>query len=283
MTTGTKAKHFKSARNVSSIHYLSNYLDALSIKNNVQSVSKNVVIFGGGFIGLELAASLTELNQKVTLISRSEYPLGKVIGQQASTYIKQLHENKEVTVITNDTIKKVEGNDDVEQIITNHDLKIDCNLLIVGIGTNFEPIQSVGSEKVEHNHQGYIVDKYGQTSVKDIYAVGDCAVWPYNNQLINVKHWENAYNQGKNLAKNIIEDASSAFNVIPYFWSDQYDDGFEYLDHVKDWSRTEVEGSIDNGKFSITYFDDGNKPRAVFFANGYKEKSEVQKYLSENQ
>ncbi|WP_115353177.1 FAD-dependent oxidoreductase [Staphylococcus saprophyticus] len=137
------------------------------------------------------------MNQNVTLISRSKYPLGKVIGQQASSYIKQLHERKGVNVIAGDTIKSIEGKNNIEQIVTNNGLKIDCDLLIIGIGTNFEAIKNVGNKKIEYNNQGYIVDKYGQTSVKDVYAVGDCAVWPYNNDLINVKHWENAYNQGK--------------------------------------------------------------------------------------
>lgn len=283
LATGTKVRTLENTKNVSGVNYLSNYLDAVNIKRNVQSISKNIVILGGGFIGLELAASLIRLNQNVTLISRSKYPLGKVIGQQASSYIKQLHERKGVNVIAGDTIKSIEGKNNIEQIVTNNGLKIDCDLLIIGIGTNFEAIKNVGNKKIEYNNQGYIVDKYGQTSVKDVYAVGDCAVWPYNNDLINVKHWENAYNQGKNLAKNIIEASSSMFNVIPYFWSDQYDDGFEYLGYIKDWSRTEVEGNIDEGKFSITYLDNSNKPCAVFFANGYKDKAEVQKYLSDNQ
>ncbi|MGX0402003.1 MULTISPECIES: NAD(P)/FAD-dependent oxidoreductase [Staphylococcus] len=283
LATGTKVRTLENTKNVSGVNYLSNYLDAVNIKRNVQSISKNIVILGGGFIGLELAASLIRLNQNVTLISRSKYPLGKVIGQQASSYIKQLHERKGVNVIAGDTIKSIEGKNNIEQIVTNNGLKIDCDLLIIGIGTNFEAIKNVGNKKIEYNNQGYIVDKYGQTSVKDVYAVGDCAVWPYNNDLINVKHWENAYNQGKNVAKNIIEGSSSMFNVIPYFWSDQYDDGFEYLGYIKDWSRTEVEGNIDEGKFSITYLDNSNKPCAVFFANGYKDKAEVQKYLSDNQ
>ncbi|OFV05723.1 NAD(P)/FAD-dependent oxidoreductase [Staphylococcus sp. HMSC13A10] len=283
LATGTKVRTLENTKNVSGVNYLSNYLDAVNIKRNVQSISKNIVILGGGFIGLELAASLIRLNQNVTLISRSKYPLGKVIGQQASSYIKQLHERKGVNVIAGDTIKSIEGKNNIEQIVTNNGLKIDCDLLIIGIGTNFEAIKNVGNKKIEYNNQGYIVDKYGQTSVKDVYAVGDCAVWPYNNDLINVKHWENAYNQGKNVAKNIIEGSSSMFNVIPYFWSDQYDDGFEYLGYIKDWSRTEVEGNIDEGKFSITYLDNSNKPCAVFFANGYKDNAEVQKYLSDNQ
>lgn len=188
LATGTKVRTLENTKNVSGVNYLSNYLDAVNIKRNVQSISKNIVILGGGFIGLELAASLIRLNQNVTLISRSKYPLGKVIGQQASSYIKQLHERKGVNVIAGDTIKSIEGKNNIEQIVTNNGLKIDCDLLIIGIGTNFEAIKNVGNKKIEYNNQGYIVDKYGQTSVKDVYAVGDCAVWPYNNDLINVKH-----------------------------------------------------------------------------------------------
>src|SRR5699024_12295067 len=91
-----------------------------------------------------------------------------------------------------------------------------------------------------------------------------------------------AFNQGKNLAKNIINKNTSPFKVIPYFWSDQYNDSFEYLGHIKNWNRSEIEGNIENGMFSITYYDQLDKPQAVFFTNGYKNKKEVQDYLIKN-
>ncbi|OIS30870.1 hypothetical protein RES10_04405 [Staphylococcus cohnii] len=208
--------------------------------------------------------------------------MSKIIGNQAAKYIKQLHEKNGINFMTNDTIKEIEGKDTVKKITTANNLEIQCNILIAGIGTFFEEIRNQGVEKLNTNNQGYIVNEYGQTNIKDVYAIGDCAVWPYDNQLINVKHWENAFNQGKNLAKNIINNNTSPFKVIPYFWSDQYNDSFEYLGHIKNWNRSEIEGNIENGTFSITYYDQLDKPQAVFFTNGYKNKKEVQDYLIKN-
>jgi len=282
LATGVKNKKLNYSNQNLNIHYLSNFLDALSIKEKVSKEKQDIVILGGGFIGLELAASLKNLSHNVTLISRSEYPLSKIIGNQAAKYIKQLHEKNGVNFITNDTIKEIEGKDTVKKITTANNREIKCNILIAGIGTFFEEIRNQGVEKLNTNNQGYIVNEYGQTNIQDVYAIGDCAVWPYDNKLINVKHWENAFNQGKNLAKNIINKNTSPFKVIPYFWSDQYNDSFEYLGHIKNWNRSEIEGNIENGMFSITYYDQLDKPQAVFFTNGYKNKKEVQDYLIKN-
>ncbi|MGW9817085.1 NAD(P)/FAD-dependent oxidoreductase [Staphylococcus cohnii] len=176
LATGVKNKKLNYSNQNLNIHYLSNFLDALSIKEEASKEKQDIVILGGGFIGLELAASLKNLNHNVTLISRSEYPLSKIIGNQAAKYIKQLHEKNGINFMTNDTIKEIEGKDTVKKITTANNLEIQCNILIAGIGTFFEEIRNQGVEKLNTNNQGYIVNEYGQTNIKDVYAIGDCAV-----------------------------------------------------------------------------------------------------------
>jgi 3-phenylpropionate/trans-cinnamate dioxygenase ferredoxin reductase subunit len=282
LATGVEAKKWQLERDIKGLHYLSGYQDAVNIKEELKNIKKNVVIAGGGFIGLELAASFKQMGQNVTLISRSNYPLGKTIGSVASNYIKSLHQRKNVDVITDDTIKEIKGDTNIEKVITTNGLEINCDLLIIGIGTSFKSIDHKGSQPLKVNNEGYIVDEYGQTSIKNVYAIGDCAVWPYNGELINVKHWENAYNQGKNLAKNLINGHVSPFEVIPYFWSDQYTESFEYLGYVNRWDNIIVDGYVETGEFCITYLNELGKPTAVFFANGFKDKNEIQNYLKNN-
>lgn len=282
LATGVEAKKWDEEGRMKGVHYLADYQDAASIKKELQDTKKSIVILGGGFIGLELASSFKQLGQEVTLISRSEYPLGKIVGSVVSNYISLLHQRNNVDVITNDTIQEIKGDNSIEKVITSNGKEINCDLLIIGIGTTFRSIKNKGSKQLETNSNGYIVDKYGQTNVKDIYAIGDCAVWSYNSEYINVKHWENAYNQGRNLAKNLIEGHVAPFEVIPYFWSDQYTESFEYLGHINRWDNVIIDGDVESGKFCVTYLNSLGKPRAVFFANGFKEKSDLQNYLQRN-
>ncbi|WP_222120428.1 hypothetical protein, partial [Staphylococcus epidermidis] len=94
-----------------------------NIKTNLQSISKNILILPPAFIPLQFPPTLITLNQNLTLISTSKYPLRKLIRQQPSTYIKQFHQRKRLNVIPADTIKTIQGKNNIQHIVTNNPLK----------------------------------------------------------------------------------------------------------------------------------------------------------------
>lgn len=263
------------------VFYLRDHENALEIKEWAKNV-KNLAIIGGGFIGLELAASFSELGIAVTVVERDEYPLANILGKEASKYFMEMHENHGVKFITGESAKVFEKDHagKLKKVITTKNTEIPAEMAIIGIGVS--PNQSVEVPNLAMD-RGILVNKYGETNLKDIYAAGDITVWPYKDENIHVEHWENAFNQGKNLARNIVEEKSQPYNTRPYFWTDQYDQTFERLGHAKSWDRIIKRGSLEDKKFTLAYVDEANYPLAIFFANNGDKRKEVAKFMDKNQ
>ncbi|MBI5976025.1 NAD(P)/FAD-dependent oxidoreductase [Staphylococcus canis] len=277
LATGMSPRKLSTINNdLEGVLYLRTFEDALTLKRKAKQV-KSAVVVGGGFVGLEIAASLREYGVDVTVVQRGNTPLKKVVGEELGTYIKKLHEEKGVTFIDEDEIAEVKGDQRLEEVVTKGGKTIPAELLLIGIGATFNDQLKIDQLKAED--QGYIINEYGETSLEDVFAAGDATIWPFKGEHIHVEHWENAFNQGKSVAKNIIEPKSNAYNVVPYFWSDQYDENFEYVGHAVDWHDTKVEGDFDSGKFAVTYYNEKEEPLAVFWSNGYKDRDEVEALL----
>lgn len=259
------------------IFYLRSYEDALEIKGWTKG-AKNVAVVGAGFIGLEMAATFSRLGLNVTVIEYSDYPLGRILGQDASEYFMKMHEDQGVKFITGagaDSFRKDdEGN--VTAVVATNGQEIACDMAIIGVGVT--PDQSIQHPDLKVDG-GIVVNEYGETSLPNIYAVGDATVWPYQGEAIHVEHWEHAYNHGQTIAKNIIKPKSHPYTVRPYFWTDQYDQTFESLGHAMTWNKIIIRGSLDTREFTLAYVDENNYPRSIFFANNGDKRKEVSKFM----
>lgn len=123
-----------------------------------------------------------------------------------------------------------------------------------------------------------IIKKSGYTD-----TVGDCAIWPYQEEAIHVEHWEHAHDHGQAVAKNILKAKSHPYTIRPYFWTDQYDQTFEYLGHALRWDKIITRGSLDDREFTLAYVDKNNHPLAIFFANNGDTRKEVTEFMDKNQ
>lgn len=259
------------------VFYLRDHEDALEIKEWAKDV-QDVAIVGGGFIGLELAATFAELGSNVTVIEYSDHPLGRIIGEDASDYFMRMHQDHGVEFITGEGGKAFEkdAGNKLTKVITTEGTEVPAQMALVGVGV--VPNISVNHPDLEVN-EGIVVNEYGETSIPDVYAVGDVAVWPYQGKHIHVEHWEHAYNQGQNIAKNIVDPESHPYQVRPYFWTDQYDQTFERLGHMNSWDHLIIRGSLEDRKFTIAYVDEKNNPLAILFANNGDKRKEVSKLM----
>jgi 3-phenylpropionate/trans-cinnamate dioxygenase ferredoxin reductase subunit len=153
-------------------------------------------------------------------------------------------------------------------------------MVVVGVG-------AVSNTSIKADHlalgQNIVVNEYSETAVKDVYAVGDATIWPFQGEEIHVEHWEHAQSHGKNLAANLIQPHSQSYDVLPYFWTDQYDQTFEYLGHTTKWEQTFVRGDLDSGHFTIAYVDEQQVPLAILFANGHEQRDDVTELMSRRQ
>lgn len=246
------------------IFYLRRLAHAKAIKQYLENV-ENAIIVGAGFIGSELASSLTRLGINVTIIEQASYPMEKVVGQEVAEYFLDMHRSHGVEVITEDSVAEFRGDESLKEVVTKNGRKLPCQAAIIGVGV--APNTAISHPDLRVEDEGYVVDEYGQTSLDDVYAAGDCTYWPYRGEHIHVEHWENAANQGKTVAKNLIQPKSAPFTFQPYFWSDQYDQNFEYLGHAIEWSESVLRGSFDKGEFTMFYLDDAHVIKAAFIAN----------------
>ncbi|MEB7754889.1 NAD(P)/FAD-dependent oxidoreductase [Staphylococcus pseudoxylosus] len=263
--------------NLDGIHYLKTLDDALSLKEKLKNIN-HITIVGAGFIGAELASSLKKMGKEVTILERSPLPLAHILGQEMGEYFLKMHQNSGVKTIMKDSVMQFKGQKNVEEIITENGKVIPCQAVVVGIGVipNTHLLQN--KLKIE---RGYVVDEYCQTSIPDVYAVGDCSMWPFLGKHINVEHWDHAMNHGQNAAKNIIKGHSIAYTTVPYFWSDQYDKRLQYFGHSKNWKNTLLRGSIDDGMFSYFYLDENNIIEAALLVNKPKEAISVRRLIKE--
>lgn len=282
LAMGAESRHLQLPNDdAEGIFYLRSYHDAVKIKQWSQQV-KDVVLIGAGFIGLELASSFRKLGLNVTVVEYNQHPLGRVVGPQASEYFVKMHQEHDVnfvlgqgvTSFTHDEQHRVTG------VVTDAGTTIPAQMVVVGVG-------AVPNTSIKADHltlgQNIVVNEYSETAVKDIYAVGDATIWPFQGEEIHVEHWEHAQSHGKNLAANLIQPHSQPYDVLPYFWTDQYDQTFEYLGHTTKWEQTFVRGDLDSGHFTIAYVDEQRVPLAILFANGYEQRDDVTELMSRRQ
>ena len=263
------------------IFYLRSYHDAIKIKQWSEQV-KDVVLIGAGFISLELASSFRKLGLNVTVVEHGQHPLGRVVGPQASEYFVKMHQEQGVKFVLGSGVESFthDQQHQVTGVVTDTGATIPAQMVVVGVGA--VPNTSIKADHLELG-QNIVVNEYGETALKDVYAVGDATIWPFQGEDIHVEHWENAQSHGKNVAANLIQPQSQPYDVLPYFWTDQYDQTFEYLGHTTKWDQTFIRGNLDSGKFTIAYVDENQVPLAILFANGNDERADVTELMSHRQ
>lgn len=266
LATGSNIRRLKiPGSKLNGVFYLRMLSHAKAIKKHLKEENvKKAVIVGAGFIGSELASSLTQLGVDVTIVEQASHPMEGVVGREVSEYLMNLHRSHGVEVITEDSVAEFKGEDKLEEVVTASGRKIPCQAAMIGVGVTPNTKISHPQLKVD---QGYVVNEYGETSLPDVYAAGDCTSWPYQGENIHIEHWENAANQGTTVAKNMVHPKSEAYTFQPYFWSDQYDKNFERLGHATEWVKTVLRGSFEKGEFTMFYLDDQNVVKAAFIAN----------------
>ena len=221
--------------------------------------TNNVVVVGGGYIGLEAAAVLTKLGKKVTVLEAMDRVLSRVAGEKLSRFYESEHRNQGVTVELNAKVASFETNDEgmATAVILDDGRKFDADMVIVGIGIIPETGPLVAAGATAGN--GVDVDQHCRTSLDGVYAIGDCALHSNkyaNGALIRVESVQNANDQAKVAALDIV-DQECEYDAVPWFWSNQFDLKLQTVGISTGHDDFLVRGDPDERKFSIVYFRDG--------------------------
>ena len=247
---------------LSGIHYLRTVAECDAIKA-VAVPGRRAVVVGMGFIGCEVAASLTQLGVQVTAVFPGQAPLETVLGGQVGTQIGAIHRAKGVELRPGDQVTAFEGAERVDAFVTAAGDRIPCDFAVAGIG--IEPV--IPPVAVEQQN-GILTDELCRASAPDVYAAGDVA-----NQLhplfgrVRVEHYNNAEKHGRAAARSML-GSTAPYDYLYTFWSDQYEHKIEYVGHVAKWDEFVVRGSVEEGELIGFYLVDGVVRAAVGLDRG---------------
>lgn len=217
---------------------------------------KSAVIIGGGFIGLEVAAVAVKLGMKVTVLEGLPRVLARVTVPEVSAFFERIHREAGVDLRTGVQIAALEGEAAVTQVVQADGSRIAADFVLAGIGQlpNVELAQQAGL--VVDN--GIVVDEYSRTADPDIYAAGDCANHPnaFYGCRLRLESVQNAMEQGRVVAAALL-GKPQVYNVVPWFWSDQYDLKLQMVGLSAGFDRMIVRGDFNSRAFAAFYLKDG--------------------------
>ena len=227
---------------------------------------RRVVVIGLGFIGCEVSASLRTLGLDVTAIDPGKAPLARVLGPEVAGAIAQFHRAHGVQLVLGEGVDRLEGDKQVERVVTRSGRKFDCEFVVAGIG--IDPDVDLLEMAGARTSNGVEVDDYCRTSLPDIYAAGDIAdhAHPLFGR-IRVEHYNNAEKQGRAAAASIL-DRGVPYDYVHSFWSDQFDQTLEYVGFAQEWDSVTVDGSLQDLDFIVRYRRDGKLLAAAAIGRG---------------
>lgn len=206
---------------LSGIHTLRNLTDALALRDRLRPASRLVVI-GGGFIGLEVAASARQLGCAVSVVESAERLASRALPPALSLQLERVHQAHGVEILLSSQVQAFIGHDTVQAVQLADGRQLPCNLVLIGIG--IQPNVELAAAAGLQTGNGIRVDAQLRSSDPDIYAIGDVCefISPYSREWTRQETWSNAESQAAHLA-NVLCGASGDFAALPSFWSDQFD------------------------------------------------------------
>ncbi len=266
LTTGARIRRLPiDGQELNNVFYLRDTADVLAIKAKVKT-AQTAVIIGGGYIGLETAASLRKQGLDVTLLEAMPRILQRVTAPQLSTFYKRIHVEEGVNIIENIMASKITQDGKALQVTTACEQSFSADMVVIGIGV-IPNIELAEMARLAIGN-GIEVNPFCQTSDPDIYAAGD-VTWHYNpiyDSHIRLESVPNATEQGKIVAAHI-NGAPKPHNALPWFWSDQFDLKLQIAGLSTGFDDVIIRGDIDGSRSFAAYYFEGEKFIAVDAVN----------------
>jgi 3-phenylpropionate/trans-cinnamate dioxygenase ferredoxin reductase subunit len=257
LATGASPRHLRvPGADLPGVHYLRT-LDDSDVLRAAFRPGANVVVIGGGWIGLETAAAARVAGATVTLLESAELPLLRVLGPQMAQVFAGLHRENRVDLRLGVTVAALRGDGAaVTGVELGDGTVVDADAVVVGVGVtpNVDLARQAGLDVDD----GVLVNASLRTSDARVFAVGDIAnaEHPVLKRRIRVEHWANALHQPEVAAKSILgQDA--VYDRLPYFFTDQYDLGMEYVGYATADDDVVVRGDLESREFVALWVRDG--------------------------
>jgi 3-phenylpropionate/trans-cinnamate dioxygenase ferredoxin reductase component len=223
------------------------------------AVGQRLVIIGGGYIGLEVAATARELGLDITVLEMADRVMNRVTCKEVSSFYETEHAHHGVRIITNSKVQALAGNSKsgrVKAVLTDDGAEHPADLVIVGVGVAAADELAVQANLECSN--GIVVDEYCRTADPVIYAAGDCTNHPnlHYGRRLRLESVDNAFEQGVSAAHNLL-GTPTVHDKVPWFWSDQYDLKMIIVGLCQGHDTVIVRGSAASRSFSACYLRAG--------------------------
>jgi 3-phenylpropionate/trans-cinnamate dioxygenase ferredoxin reductase subunit len=237
------------------VHYIGTIDDVLRLREQFVS-GQRLVIVGGGYVGLEIAAVGIKSRLKVTLVESMPRLLARVTGPELSSYYHAVHRKRGVNIRLGASVSAIDGEDRAEAIVLQNGEKSPADVVVVGIGLipNTELVEQAGLQV----DNGIVVDPHSQASDPDIYSAGDCTNHDngFLGKRLRLESVPNASEQTRVAAASIC-GKPMPHSGMPWFWSEQYELKLQMAGISQGYERVVIRGSMENDSFAAFYLQNG--------------------------
>ena len=249
------------------IHYLRTLGNADAIREGVKD-AEHVVLIGGSYIGCEVAASLSMLGKRCTIVMQEQVTLERGFGKSTGRFFQELLESHGVTIHGQDELERFDGDGRVAKVITRAGLELTADAVVIGAGVAPDVALAQRAGLTIGERGGVRCSSRLQSSTPGVFAAGDICEYDsvvHGGAAVRIEHWDVAFNHGKTAALNML-GRDLAPEVVPYFYSVLADWGeLEYVGPAYEWNQEIVRGSMQDGSFTTWYLHDGAVKAALTF------------------
>lgn len=238
------------------VHAVRRFGDADRLRADARP-GTSAVIIGGGYIGLEAAASLTKRGLSVTVVELADRLLARVTSPVVANYLLERHEAAGVRFRLSTGITEIVGDAGRAggvRLSSGEEIAADVVVVGVGLTPNVTPLAAAGATV----GNGLEVDELCHTSLPDVYAIGDCVNFPiplYAGQRVRLESVQNAVDQAKTVAAAILGD-NRPYDPMPWFWTHQFDEKLQTVGLLSGFDDLVVRGCPEERRFSVVYLKD---------------------------
>jgi len=264
IATGARVNilHHLDGAQLEGIHYLRTIGNSEAIRADATEAG-HVVLIGGSFIGCEVAASLTAIGVKCTVVMLEDVTFERVFGTEPGRYFHDVLTSHGIEILGGQELESFVGDGRVRAIRTKGGREIECGAVVIGAGVHPETTLAERAGIAVEN--GITCDEKLETSVDGIFAAGDMCSYDsvIHGRRLRVEHWDVGLQQGQHAAKAMM-GAEAPYRVVPYFFSDLADwASLEYVGPAQRWDELVWRGTPDSGEFLVWYLDGGKVAAAL--------------------
>jgi 3-phenylpropionate/trans-cinnamate dioxygenase ferredoxin reductase subunit len=236
-------------------HVLRNHADMERLRAHL-ATAQDIVVIGGGYVGLEVAASARALGKSVTVIEAQQRVLSRVTSAPVSRFFESVHRRQGVKFHLGRAVSALAGQDRIEAVVLDDGTEVAADAVIVGIGIDAETALAEAAGIACHG--GVVVDAHFRSSAPRVLAIGDCARHPndFAGGMWRLESVQHAQDSAAVAALTIMGE-TRVYQDVPTFWSEQYDIRLQSAGIARDADDFVVRGDLDLGPFSIVYLREG--------------------------